>query len=92
MSLNKVGDVKRLAGDRAGALAAYEESLSIARNVAAATVRANSLRSLSVDAFTSNANSAGTWRGPAVSRSARTLSMRTARSVSAAAANRTPAA
>jgi hypothetical protein len=35
-SFNKVGDVRLAAGDRAGALAAYEESLVIRRKLAAA--------------------------------------------------------
>ena len=35
VSLNKVGDVKLRGGDRAGALAAYQESLDIARKLAA---------------------------------------------------------
>ena len=35
VSLNKVGDVRLAAGDRAGALAAYEESLAIMRKLAA---------------------------------------------------------
>ena len=34
VSLNKVGDVRLAAGDRAGALAAYEESLAIMRKLA----------------------------------------------------------
>ena len=36
VSLEKVGDVRLVAGDRAGALAAYEESLAIRRKLAAA--------------------------------------------------------
>ena len=36
VSLDKVGDVRLAAGDRAGALAAYEESLAIRRKLAAA--------------------------------------------------------
>ena len=36
VSLGKVGDVRLAAGDRAGALAAYEESLAIRRKLAAA--------------------------------------------------------
>ena len=36
VSLDKVGDVRLAAGDRAGALAAYEESLAIMRKLAAA--------------------------------------------------------
>ena len=36
MSLDKVGDVKLQPGDRAGALAAYQESLDIRRKLAAA--------------------------------------------------------
>ena len=36
MSLEKVGDVRLAAGDRAGALAAYEEGLAILRKLAAA--------------------------------------------------------
>ena len=35
VSLEKVGDVRLAAGDRAGALAAYEESLAIMRKLAA---------------------------------------------------------
>ena len=35
VSLDKIGDVKRSQGDREGALAAYEESLDIARHLAA---------------------------------------------------------
>ena len=35
VSLNKLGDMKLQAGDRAGALAAYQESLDIARKLAA---------------------------------------------------------
>ena len=35
VSLNKVGDVKLQAGDLVGALAAYQESLDIARRLAA---------------------------------------------------------
>jgi tetratricopeptide (TPR) repeat protein len=36
VSLNKVGNVRLAAGDRAGALSAYEESLAILRKLAAA--------------------------------------------------------
>jgi tetratricopeptide (TPR) repeat protein len=36
VTLNKVGDVRLAGSDRAGALAAYEESLTIARKLAAA--------------------------------------------------------
>jgi hypothetical protein len=36
VSLNKVGDVRLVAGDRAGALSVYEESLRIMRKLAAA--------------------------------------------------------
>ena len=35
VSLNRLGDVKLQAGDQAGALAAYQESLDIARKLAA---------------------------------------------------------
>ena len=35
VSLDRVGDVRLAAGDRAGALAAYEESLAIMRKLAA---------------------------------------------------------
>jgi len=36
LSLERVGDMRRAAGDPAGALAAYEENLAIARKLAAA--------------------------------------------------------
>ena len=36
VSLDKIGDVKRSQNDNAGALAAYDESLAIARHLAAA--------------------------------------------------------
>ncbi len=36
VSLNRIGDVRLAAGDRAGALKAYEESLAIMRRLAAA--------------------------------------------------------
>jgi len=35
-SITRTGDVRRAAGDRTGALAAYEESLAIMRKLAAA--------------------------------------------------------
>ncbi len=46
MSLNKIGDVKLQAGDQAGALAAYEESLGIRRDLAKDKSNAQAQRDL----------------------------------------------
>jgi predicted TPR repeat methyltransferase len=48
LSLEKIGDLKLRAGEAAGALAAYEESLAIRRDIAKDKSNAQAQRDLSV--------------------------------------------